>query len=352
MFRLLARLVLGLAMSLAVTFAADSAKEKSPGDLAAEAFFKMRDDKDAKLDGARVIALQKAGLDFLTNYPTHARAGSVVTALADFGGTIRDKKLQPMRDYWGSQLNYEIVSRRTKSDASDDVRAIIGSLDAAYAGYVARTATSRDTLDTYRDKIDRLADLPGGAKYLPNHERLYIQTLLMFGPKQAEAQARRLIEGGDKKLAAVGQEELNLIELGRTPLDLKATALDGREFDATALRGKVLYFIFWSSTNEASVKELAVLQDFYKPYQKLGVEIVTIAHDTDREALAKFVKSKQYAWPVLCDGAGNKGDFSMKVNAKNVPMSALFNQQGTLVRTGLKSSQLEPEVIKLGIKRK
>ena len=352
MLRLLARLLLGLALSLAVSVAADPVKEKSPGDIATEAFFKLRDDKEAKLDGARVIALQKAGLDFLTAYPTHPRANSVVSALANFGSTIRDKKLQSMRDYWGSQLNYEIVSRRTKSDARDEVRAVIGSLDAAYACYVARTATSRESLDTYRDRIDRLADLPGGSRYLPNHEREYIQTLLLVGTKQAEAQARRLIEGGDKRLAAVGQEELNLIELGRTPLELKATALDGREFDAAALRGKVLYFVFWSSTNEASVKELAALQDFYKPYQKLGVEIITIAHDTDREALAKFVKAKQYAWPVLCDGLGNKGEFSVKVNAKNVPMSALFNQQGTLVRAGLKSSQLEPEVIKLGIKRK
>jgi peroxiredoxin len=352
MYRLLARLVLGLALGLAPLIAAESAKEKSPGDAAAAAFFEIRDDKDAKLDGARILKLQKAGLDFLTAYPTHPRANSVVSALANFGGTIRDKKLQPMRDYWGSQLNYEIVNRRTKADASDEVRAVIGSLDAAYAGFMARTAPSRETLDTYRDRIDRLAGLAGGNRYLPNHEREYIQTLLMVGPKQAEAHARKLIEGGDKKLAAVAQEELNLIQLGTTPLELKAAILDGGEFDAAALRGKVLYFVFWSSTNEASVKELAALQDFYKPYQKLGVEIVTISHDTDREALAKFVKAKGYAWPVLFDGTGNKGEFSVKANAKNVPASALFTQKGTLVKTGVKSSQLEAEVMKLGIKRK
>jgi hypothetical protein len=55
---------------------------------------------------------------------------------------------------------------------------------------------------------------------------------------------------------------------------------------------------------------------------------------------------------VLFDGAGVKGTFSERVNAKSLPASALFNQQGTLVRTGVKTSQLEPEVIKLGIKRK
>ena len=352
MHRLPVRLAVGLALSLAAAFAAEPAKEKSPGDVAAEAFFKIRDDKNATLDGARLQQLQKSGFDFLLTYPTHPRANSVVTALANFGGTIRDKKQQALRDYWGTSLNYEIVNRRTKSDASDEVRAIIGSLDAAYAGFVARTATSRDSLDTYRAKIDRVAELEGGTRYLPNHERDYIHTLMLVGGKQAETHARKLIDSGDQKLAAVGQEELNLIELGRTPLELKVPTLDGKGFDAAALRGKVVYFMFWSSTNEASVKEIAEQQADYKRLQKVGVEIVTVAHDTDRAALEKFVKRKGYAWPVIFDGQGNKGEFSDKLNVRNVPAGVIFNQQGTLVRAGVKSNQLAAEVIKLGIKGK
>lgn len=352
MHRLPVRLVVGLALSLAPVFAAEPAKLKSPGDIAAEAFFKMRDDKDAPLSGVRIQQLQKSGMDFLAAYPNHSRANSVVTALANFGSTIRDKKLQPMREYWESQLNYEIINRRTKSDQGDDARAAFGALDAAYAGYLARTATSRNTLDTFREKIDRLAQLEGGSRYLPGQERDYIHVLMMVSGKQAEAHARKLVESPDKKIAAVGREELNLIELGRQPLELKAETLDGRGFDAAQLRGKVLYFIFWSTTNETSLKDLAALRDFYKPYQKLGVEIVSVAHDTDKAALAAFVKAKGYAWPVLFDGQGNQGEFSRKTNARNLPAGVLFNKQGTLVRIGVRSSQLETEVIKLGIKRK
>lgn len=352
MHHLPVRLAVGLALSLAALFAAEPAKVKSPGDIAAEAFFKMRDDKDASLSGVRIQQLQKSGMDFLAAYPTHARANSVVTALANFGGTIKDKKLQPMREYWGSQLNYEIVNRRTRSDIPDEARAVFGSLDAAYAGYMARTAPSRNTLETFRDKIDRLAELEGGGRYLPNQERDYIHVLLMVSGKQAEAHARKLLESPNKKIAGVAREELNLIELGQQPLELKVATLDGRGFDAAQLRGKVLYFVFWSTTNEASVKDLAALQDFYKPYQKLGVEIVTVAHDTDAAALAKFVKAKGYAWPVLFDGQGRKGEFSVRTNTRNLPAAVLFNQQGTLVRTGVRGNQLEAEVIRLGIKRK
>jgi peroxiredoxin len=347
---LLLRLGLGLAICSASLSAAEPAKEKSPGDLAAEAFFKLRDDKEAKLDGARIQQLQKAGLDFLAAYPTHARANSVVNALANFGATIRDKKQQPLRDYWGAQLSYEIVNRRTKSDNTDEVRAIFTSLDAAYAGYLARSNPSRQTVEEYRAKIDRLAETEGGARYLPNHERDYIQVLLLSGDKLAEAHARKLMAGSDKRLAAVGREELNLIELRRTPLELKAPTLDGKGFDAAALRGKAVYFVFWASGNEASVKELAALKDEYKGYQKLGVEIVTVAHDTDQAALAKFVKDKGYAWPVLFDGEGGKGGLSAQLNVRNVPYGALFNQQGLLVRAGVRGNQLEGELGKIGIK--
>jgi peroxiredoxin len=352
MNRLLARLITGLALSLACASAAEPAKGKSPGDAAADAYFKLHGDRGATLNAARIQQLQIAGLDYLTAHPTHARAGSVINSLANFGSTIRDKKLAPLRDYWGSQLSYEIVNRRTKSDATDDVRLVLASLDAAYASYEVRMAGSRDKLDNYRAKIDRLAGMEGSARFLAGHEREYVQVLFTLNAKLGEAQARKLAASPDKKLAAAGQEELNLIELSKQPLELKAATLDGREFDAAQLRGKVLYFIFWSTTNEASQKELAALKDFYKPYQKLGVEIITVAHDTDREALAKFVKARGYVWPVLFDGLGNKGEFSQKLNVDSLPDSALFSQLGMFIATGVRSNRLEPEVMKLGIKRR
>lgn len=349
MNRLLTRLAACLALTLTLAFAAEP-KEKSPGDVAAEAFFKLRDDKEAKLDSDRILKLQKVGLDFLAAYPTHGRANNVVSALANFAGTIRDKKQQALRDYWGSSLNYEIVNRRTKADVTDEARAIFCSLDAAHAGYLARTLTSRDTVETFRAKIDRLAETEGGARYVPAQERDYVRLLLTISAKQAEAHARKLIESSDKRLAAVGREELNLIELARTPLDLKVPTLDGKGFEAAAWRGKVVYFMFWSSTNEASVKELDAQKSEYKRLQKLGVEIVTVAHDTDRAALEKVVKDKGYAWPVLFDGQGAKGQLSEQLGARNLPTGALFNQQGTLVRQAVRVNQLNGELAKLGIK--
>lgn len=276
----------------------------------------------------------------------------MISALAGFGATLKDKKQQPIRDYWATTLNYEIISRRTKSEVTDDARAALAALDAAYNGALARAALSKETLETFRAKIDRLKETEGGARFLPTQERDYIRVLTSISVKQAESQARKLMASADKKLAAVGQEELDLIELGRTPLELKAPTIDGKGFDAAALRGKVVYFLFWSASNEASVKELADLKDDYKRLQKAGVEIVTVCQDTDRAVVEKLAKDKGYAWPIVFDGQGGKGELSDKLNVRSVPTGALFNQQGTLVRVGVKGSQLTSEVTKLGIKTK
>ena len=63
---------------------AAKAPEKSPADLAGEAFGKLYSDKEAKLSQERFTQVIAAGLDFLTKYPTHWRANNVIKDLAFF----------------------------------------------------------------------------------------------------------------------------------------------------------------------------------------------------------------------------------------------------------------------------
>ena len=329
-----------------------SAKEKSPGDVAAEEFFKLRDDKDVAPTPARFATLISTGLAFITQYPTHGRTAAVINGLATFGTTIKDKKLAPMRAYWLATLKYEILRQGGSSTLTEDAQTAFKALGAATAGATARDDMGRDNLDAYRDRIDRLAEMPNASRFLAEQEKGYLELLRGQRGDGYQKQLEKLLAHPDKKVVAMAQDEKNLMEMRQGPLELKAATLDGKGFDAAALRGKVVYFVFWSVANEASVKELAELKDLYGPYQKLGVEIVTVAQDTDRDALAKFVKEKRYAWPVLFDGQGATGDFSAKLNARSLPASALFDQQGMFVATGIRSNKLEPEVMKLGIKKK
>ncbi len=328
------------------------AKEKSPGDIAAEEFFKLRDNKEAAPTPARFVEIINSGLSFLAKYPTHSKVSSVISSLATYGTTIRDKKLAALRASWLSRLQYEILRQGGSDALSEEAKTAFKAMGAAAAGAAARDNMSRETIDAYRDKIDRLAEMPDPSRFLAEQEKGYLDMLRMLKGDGAEKQAQKLRTHPDKKVAGMAQDELNLMAMRKQPLELKFTALDGHEVDVAQMRGKVLYFVFWSTTNEASTKDLAELKDFYVPYQKLGVEIITVSHDTDKDAVTKYVKDKHWAWPVLFDGQGNKGEFSAKLNARNPPASALFDQNGILATTGVRSSKLEAEVIKLGIKKK
>ena len=331
---------------------AKPAKEKSAGDVAAEEFFKLRDAKEAVPSPARFAEVIKSGFSYLTQYPTHGRVNNVISSLATFGTTIKDKKLAALRASWSSLLQYEILRQGGSDKLDDDAKAAFKALSAAAAGSTVRDAVTRENVEAFRDKIDRLAEMPGAARFLSEQEKSYLEVVEFMNPAAAEKQGQKLLAHPDKKVASMAQDELNLMKLRHQPLELKFSALDGREVDTAQLRGKVLYFVFWSTTDEVSLKDFAELKDFYKPYQKLGVEIITVSHDTDKAALAKFVTDKRYAWPVICDGEGAKGEFSASLNVRKLPASALFNQKGMLVATGVRSSKLEAEVIKLGIKQK
>ena len=328
------------------------AKEKSPGDSAAEEFFKLRDAKEAAPTPARFVEIINSGLSFLAKYPAHNRVNAVINSLATFGQTMRDKKQAALRASYLSRLQYEILRQGGSDSLSEEAKTAFKAMGAAAAGAAVHDAVSRENIDAYRDKIDRLAEMPDPSRFLAEQEKGYLLVLIATNAANAEKQAQKLLTHPDKKVASMAQDELNLMAMRKQPLELKFTALDGHEVDVVQMRGKVLYFVFWSTTNESSTKDLAELKDFYVPYQKLGVEIITVSHDTDKDAVAKYVKDKRWAWPVLFDGQGSKGEFSTKLNARNLPASALFDQNGILATTGVRSSKLEAEVIKLGIKKK
>lgn len=351
-FRLLClALAAGTLFAGALSAQPKPAKEKSPGDIAADEFFQLRNSKDAPTP-ARFVELINSGLGFLAKYPTHGRVNAVIDSLATYGTTIKDKKLAALRASWMSRLQYEIIRQGGGDKLSEEAQTAFKAAAAAAAGNTVRDAVTKENVETFRDKIDRLAEMPGAGRFLSDQEKSYLEVLEFVNAASAEKHAQKLLNHPDKKVASMAQDELNLITMRQKPLELKFSALDGSEVDTAQLRGKVIYFVFWSTTNESSTKDLAELKDFYKPYQKLGVEIITVSHDTDKEAVAKYVKDKKFAWPVIFDGQGSKGEFSLSLNARKLPASALFNQKGILAATGVRSSKLEPEVIKLGIKRK
>lgn len=305
---------------------------KTPADLAFDEFNKVRTEAGGKMDQARFQRLIAAGIAYLTQYPTHGRVNDAIRDLAFFGLSI-DSKQPALRTSYSSNLKLEVTNQRYKDGLADPAKAVLSALDAAVADYDARTAFSGDTFNTLREKIDALAETPGGARFLVERERSFAHIAIVnnAGPR-AEAHLKKLLEHKEKPVVAMAQEELNIVEARKTPSALKFTAFDGKEVDFAQLRGKVVGLYFWSSTNKSSMDRIEGLKQLYSDYRKRGFEIVTVSYDKeeDRAKLEKAIKDSRISWPVSFESKGAKSEFGTKLNVTGVPRFYLFDQKGIL----------------------
>jgi hypothetical protein len=114
-------------------------------------------------------------------------------------------------------------------------------------------------------------------------------------------------------------------ELKSKPLEMKFTAVDGREVD------------------------LAKMPNVIKAYKELhpkGFEIVGISLDSDKEKLESFVKDKGMEWPQFFDGKGWKNEIATTYDIHSIPAMWLIDQKGMVVDTAARGG-LEEKVANL-----
>ncbi len=149
----------------------------------------------------------------------------------------------------------------------------------------------------------------------------------------------KMVEGKIKSIKATA-------DLKSKPLDLKFTAVDGREVDVSKLQGKVVLIDFWATWCGPCVAELPNVLKAYKELHPKGFEIVGISLDSDKAELESFVKEKGMEWPQFFDGKGWQNEISSKYGINSIPAMWLLNKKGMVVSTNARGG-LEENVAKL-----
>ncbi len=168
-----------------------------------------------------------------------------------------------------------------------------------------------------------------------------LDLLQKVDPKKAADLLATLANNDDPKVAAAahGRQELKTLEA--TPLDWKFTAVDGRQVDLAAWRGKLVLVDFWASWCPDCLREMPDVLATYRKYHDQGFEVVGVSMDHDKDAMLAFLKKHQIPWPQQYDGQAWDSSVAVKYGVKGIPEMWLVDRNGHVIATGVHGSQLE-----------
>lgn len=139
---------------------------------------------------------------------------------------------------------------------------------------------------------------------------------------------------------------LNRLNAVGKPLDIKFTALDGREVDLSQMKGKVVLIDFWATWCGPCVGEIPHVKEAYDKFHSKGFEVVGISFDSDQNKLQSFVEQHDMPWPQYFDGKTWQNKIGVQYAIESIPTMWLVDKGGNLCDTHARND-LQDRVEKL-----
>ncbi len=128
---------------------------------------------------------------------------------------------------------------------------------------------------------------------------------------------------------------------------VSGTTVEGKQFDWSAYRGKVVLIDFWFMGCKPCVAEMPLLQELYQRYRGQKFEILGITVDHDAQELKSFLQQRKVPWVNLRQDGERRQSTVERYGIASFPTYVAVNKEGKVVSVTTKANELDGVVAKL-----
>ena len=130
---------------------------------------------------------------------------------------------------------------------------------------------------------------------------------------------------------------------GATINDFTQKALNGEELSlmAEVKKNRLTVIDFWASWCGPCRQEMPFMLNLYNNYQSKGLGIIGISLDSNHSDWQLATDKLGVKWPQMSDLKGWDNEIAKHFNVTSIPHTIVVDQQGKILRRGLRGDQLE-----------
>lgn len=143
------------------------------------------------------------------------------------------------------------------------------------------------------------------------------------------------------------------ITLPGNTMEVRGTTIEGKPFDMSAWKGKVILVDYWATWCNPCLAEIEHLKRLHAAYHAKGLEIVAINADDEKADVLEYLKENPVPWTVLFHETKNASErglgmpLAVRYGVTQLPASMLIDANGKVVSVRALGKNLDDDLEKL-----
>lgn len=208
-------------------------------------------------------------------------------------------------------------------------------------------------------QLNQADDLGAKKRLEAYHGKELVRQLADTDPVKVRKECEALLEEVGQKYADVKQGsttlgklvepelfEVRRLAIGKSVPDVEAEDLDGKRFNLSDYRGKVVVMVFWGTWCPPCRAMLPHEKELVKKMEKKPFALIGMNSDKDPEALKKFLDKEKITWRQVVLGS-TESAIPSKWNVHSWPTIYVVDARGVIRSKNVRNERLEEVVEKL-----